>query len=474
MRRRFGRGLATCVANPPGYFLPVRRRFGRGLATCVANPDMSRPCDAGSWVTGYLPRLMCRPIRTLAASVVLALAGILVVAQAPSGAATAVRGFDGHTIKVGGLGSFASYPDADVGTRARLARANADHEVSGVTFEVTGYRDDGNSAASAATAAGKLVDEDGVFAVVPNLSQFTPGEALTKQRVPWFGWGIDPAYCTASTSTSSFGFGYSGCLAPTSGGRVPATGDSLYREVSGTTGNPTPTAAVVSTATDGGRRMVSASASSLAAAGFDVVYAKGLLAVPAPQFPVAAVEELLQARAGAPPDTVVCLATTDCLGVLQLLRANNYLGTFVSQLYADTPVRGLALSLATPQYVPFTANTAAQQQLLADVHAIKADAVATPGVVAGYLAADMFVAAVVRLQRDSTSITPSHVQRAASRMTFRADGLYGPVKYPNAFVRSSPACGALMRDAGIAWQQLDEFACTTKTVPLDPRFARVY
>ncbi|MFI5046039.1 MAG: ABC transporter substrate-binding protein [Acidimicrobiia bacterium] len=417
---------------------------------------------------------MHAPVRTLAVSVVLALAGILAVAPARTGAATAVRGFDGKTIKIGGLGSFASYPDADVGTRARLARANADHEVRGVTFEVTGYRDDGSSASTASAAATALVDQDRVFAIVPDLSQFTPGDELTRRAVPWFGWGIDASYCTTSTSTSGFGFGYSGCLAPTSGGRVPATGADLFREVSGTTANPAPTVAVVSTATDGGRRMVSASASSLAAAGFDVVFAKGLLAVPPQPYPVAAAEELLQSHAGAPPDSIVCLATTDCLALVQLLRANNYLGTFVSQLYADSPVRGLLFAFATPQYVPFTANTAAQQQLLADLHAVKADAVATPGVVAGYLAADMFVVAVARLRRQGTSITPRHVQQAASRMTFRRAGLYGPVKYPSAFVRSSPACGALVRDMGIAWQQVDAFACTTKTVPLDPRFAQVY
>jgi len=422
-------------------------------------------------------RVSLVPLSLVPVSLVWALSGVLLAVALPANGvagAERVRGFDGTTLKVGGLGSVATFPDADVGTRARLARANTNREVRGVTFEVTSYRDDGNSSEAAAAASTALVEDDGVFAVVPNLSQFTPGDQLTRAGVPWFGWGIDPSYCTAAASERSFGFGYSGCLAPVSGGPVPATGAALYRELSSRTGAAAPSVAVVATATDGGRRMVSSAATSLAAAGLDVVFAEGLLAVPPASSPNAAVQELLQSRGGAPPDAVVCLASTSCVGAFQLLRANNYAGTLVSLSSADVPVRGLFGALAMPQYVPFTENTAAQRKLLSDVKAVKADATATPGVVAGYLAADMLVAALRELQRDGTSITPRHLQGAASDMTFRRAGLYGPVQYPNAFLRATPACEALARDIGSAWEQVDAYACTKKTVPLDPRFAQVH
>ena len=171
----------------------------------------------------------------------------------------------------------------------------------------------------------------------------------------------------------------------------------------------------------------------------------------------------------------MCLATTNCLPLFQLLRANNYLGILSSQLYADTDVPGVAGMLATPQYVPFSEATAAQQQMLADVHAVKADAALTPGVVAGYFAADMLVAALVRLQRDGTSITPKHVQRAAARMTFEVSGPVRAGDVPER-VRALVARvrGRSCATPGRRGSRWSAFTCTKKTAPLDPRFAQVY
>ncbi|MET0628248.1 MAG: ABC transporter substrate-binding protein [Acidimicrobiia bacterium] len=398
-----------------------------------------------------------------------------VAAMAPAHAASSANDNESNAtlLKVGGLGSLASFPSADVGAKARLTRANADHEVEGVTFRYTEYVDDGSSEATAQAAATKLVDQDDVFAIVPALSPFTPGPELAKQKVLSFGWGADASFCTGSRSTNGWGFAVSGCLAPVLPERVPAIGAPLYRAVSTKTGNATPTLAVISTATDPGRRWVSSEASAYAAAGFDVVYVKGSLPVPPTSSPTAVVQDLLLANNGAPTDAVVCLATTECLAVKQFLQANNYTGTFQSFLYADTPVRGLANAFAAPQYAPFAADTPAQTRMLADVRALNPQAVMTPDVVIGYLAADMLVAALRRVVRDDKTITPANVQHAAAAMTFRVEGLYGPTKYPDSFVRSTSACSALVLDTGQSWDVVDPYGCTKKTVPVDARFGAV-
>ena len=145
------RGRASRAASPRHSRAPVRRSSGGRARTCVAAPDVLRPSAAGSMQSrGTVPRLM--RVHRLPILTVLLVVGL---ARHPARHRRVprpqVRGFDGTTLKVGGLGSFTTFPDADVGTRARLARANADNEVKGVTFEVTGYRDDGNSALDCGT-----------------------------------------------------------------------------------------------------------------------------------------------------------------------------------------------------------------------------------------------------------------------------------------------------------------------------------
>jgi ABC-type branched-subunit amino acid transport system substrate-binding protein len=420
------------------------------------------------------PRTAAAPARRGAIPVLCAaLVVSAITAIVPGHTAGAADDKDATLVKVGGLGSLASFPSADVGAKARLTRANTEHQVEGITFQYTEYLDDGSSDATAQAAATKLVDEDDVFAIVPALSPFTPAAQLAKAKVPSFGWGADASFCTGSRSTSGYGFAVSGCLAPVLPERVPAIGAPLYRAVNTKTGNASPTLAIISTATDPGRRWVSSEASAYAAAGFNVVYVKGSLPVPPTSTPTAVVQDLLLANQGAPPDAVVCLATTECLGVKQFLQANNYSGTFQSLLYADTPVRGLANAFAAPQYTQFAADTPAQTRMLADVRTVNPQTVMTPDVVIGYLAADMLVAALRRVVRDDKAITPANVQRAAAAMTFRVGGLYGPTKYPDAFVRSTSACSALVLDTGQSWDVVDPYACTKKTVPTDGRFAEV-
>ena len=75
-----------------------------------------------------------RSVRATATVLVTALAtaGLLALGATGGGAAPAVRGFDGTTIKVAGLGIASQFPGVPVGSKARIKRFNDTNEIKGV------------------------------------------------------------------------------------------------------------------------------------------------------------------------------------------------------------------------------------------------------------------------------------------------------------------------------------------------------
>ena len=109
------------------------------------------------------------------------------------------------TIKVGGIGYAANYGDAAIGAQARFQRANETKEVKGYKFQWTEFADDKNDPATALSETRRLVTQDGIFALVPDVSLATPGDFLTQQQIPWFGPGYDATYCP-DKGVKGFGF----------------------------------------------------------------------------------------------------------------------------------------------------------------------------------------------------------------------------------------------------------------------------
>ena len=133
-----------------------------------------------------------------------------------------MRGFDGSTIKIGGMGLHNNFPDGANGAQGRFLRFNETNEIKGIQIEYTGYLDDKQDPATALSVGRQLVQQDQVFAVIPNLSQYTPGDYFTQQKVPWFGWGFDATYCSPiPVGRRCTGFGYNGCLIPPDPKRMP-------------------------------------------------------------------------------------------------------------------------------------------------------------------------------------------------------------------------------------------------------------
>jgi ABC-type branched-subunit amino acid transport system substrate-binding protein len=407
--------------------------------------------------------------RTTVLAMVAALVAV-VTTPVVGGAAPSVRGFDGTTLTIGGMGLHNNFPDGANGAQGRFQRFNETNEIKGIKIDYVGYLDDKQDPATALSVARQLVQQEQVFAIVPNLSQYTPGDYLTQQKVPWFGWGFDASYCSPSPKETLYGFGYNGCLIPPDPKRMPDSGGQLYKYVSEQAGTDKPTLAMFSNETDSGKNAVATQASGYAGAGFDIVYAKGLLPPPPINDVTPYVQELLTSNDGGPPDAMVCLLSIDCLPVWAQLQANNYEGVYQSTLYSDLLLTPLAGTVASVQFVPFGENTPAQQQMIEDIHAFKEGAAINSGVAASYFAADMLISTLKTLKKQGKDITPENVQAQAAKTSFEVKGLFGPTKFPNSFVRPTPACTAIVSDTGSSWETVEPFFCSNRTFKVQQKY----
>src|SRR5438045_1134933 len=192
-----------------------------------------------AWQSRYCPRAIWRtawrssrgpPVRTRGDHVstrktkrmmrvgVLAVVSVIAAALVAPGVAQgapSVRGFSNGTITVAGMGYAANFdPDGTIGATARFKRFNDDNEIKGIKIEYKEFADDNQDPAKSLNEGRRLVQQVGVFAIVPDLSDTNPGPFFKQQHVPYFGWAFDDTYCSASPSTSVWGFGFNGCLVP--------------------------------------------------------------------------------------------------------------------------------------------------------------------------------------------------------------------------------------------------------------------
>jgi ABC-type branched-subunit amino acid transport system substrate-binding protein len=386
-----------------------------------------------------------------------------------AGAVPSVRGFDGTTITVAGLGIKAQFANAETGARARIQRFNDDNEIKGIKIKYAEFADDKQDNATALSEARRLVSQVGVFALVGDVSQFNPGDYFTQQQVPFFGFAFDKSYCSTKVNKSLWGFGYNGCLVNPSPSVIPDSGANPYAYVSKETGKKNPTLAVFANDTDSGKTAVTNNAVSYAKAGFKVV-AK-LNKMPAP--PIADytpyAQDLLQADSGNPPDAILCLLSTDCIQINAQLQANAYKGTFISSLYSDFLTKAMAGTVANALFVPTDQSTPGMNQLKKDVDAVSpgASGKVDSGMVAGYASTDMFIQALKTVaKKGKSNITPAAVQKVAMNQTWQIKGLAGPTTYPNSTIASSSACSAEVKSDGTQWTQVVPFTCSTKQYPV--------
>src|SRR4051794_4480164 len=117
---------------------------------------------------------------------------------------------EGDIVKTSAVGY--SQKLAELGAKARFERANNEGGVNGRKINYLGAVDNHLDPSQDLSTIKKVVQQDKAFAVVPLISPVLAqgGQFLVQNKVPFYGWGITPAYCNTEN-----GFGFSGCLVPT-------------------------------------------------------------------------------------------------------------------------------------------------------------------------------------------------------------------------------------------------------------------
>ena len=363
------------------------------------------------------------------------------------------------SIRVGGLGYSAVYGGADVGAKARFQRANDAGGVNGRTIEYLGFDDDGGDPAAGSAAAQKLVEQDGVFAVVPTVTpDLAASTYLVEQKVPYFGWALSSNFCG-----TRYGFGFTGCPVPKN-----ATSNAWPLLISKLlpTGAKGRAVAIVAENTPSGQYDVGALSAAATSVKFRVAYAKTSLAAPSTPDYDAVAKEVMTSNNGGIPDAVFVLGgASNVFGMQQALIANGYLGLFTNQLqYAPNLVAPAVSAIVLTQTAPVetAAENPAMQQLVTDVQKVAPDQPIDQSVIAGYWSADLFLAAV---QKAGKNPTPASLDRAANRkFTYAVPNTVGPTVFPAAHSLPTP-CGALVSSNGTAYAVKVPYTCG-RVVPI--------
>jgi len=357
--------------------------------------------------------------------------------------------------RVGGIADVELFPGTEIGARARLDALNASGGIHGRSVEFLGVSDDHRDPSVTRAEVRRLVREVGVDAIVPVVtSRFTADGSRGTGRVPAFGWGIAGGFCA-----NRWAFAITGCLAPLLPRRVPGIWGDLVASVLRTRGVRHPTAAIVVDAAAVPRSLDELRA-MVEAAGIRVTYAQAVLDSGEHAADVAdavATEVLVASRR--PPSAVFAVAGFGAVGALQdALRARGF-GGVMTNLVQYSPLLVAAANgayvltqFATPESAP---DNPAMREIVRQIASLTSDAV-TPSMLAGWLAADLWVRAVERAGRGAS---PQQVARAASRLRFQVPRTVGPTVFPRAFAQPT-SCGQLVTSDGVAFGVAVPYRCS--------------
>ncbi len=404
---------------------------------------------------------------------VVTVVGLLGALLTPAGASAPGAVSIDKTINVGGIGLAKTYAnDAPVGAQARLERANKNNEVKGYTFAYKGFADDNNDPNTALSEARRLVSQEGVVAIVPDVSIVPPTDYLTQSQIPSFGPGYSTAYCPTSPKTS-WDFGIYGCLIPEAPKQVPDTQWVLLKKSLAAKGLKNPTVALIGTDSTSGSVSIESQASAAQAAGFKVVYAKG--AYPAPPTVVGDyspyASALMTSNDGGAPDAIYSsVPATNALQLFSLMKGQGYTGTVLTPFYSNLLLKSLVGFYPYVQFAGFESGTPAIKQMLSDVESFKPGTPQTIGLVGGYYAADLFIQAVKAAQKANKTLTTASIQKAMQKFTYQVKGAIGPTTWPSAFSIGN-GCATLLYDTdGTAFTISQPYTCSTDYAKMDKKF----
>ena len=348
------------------------------------------------------------------------------------------RGVTDTTIKVGGLVYDTYYGDARVGVEARLKLANDDGGVHGRKIEVVGIENDNNEPTKGAEITQRLVEQEGVFALLPVLSgQFGGGDFIVQNNIPTFGWGTHPAFCG-----NTIAFGFTGCV---TNPNLKVGSNALGTVLKDHFGTSDKKIAFIGEDNDSGRGGLALLSASVADQGFEVVLEDNSL--PAPPDVVGDASPFVTKILESDPDVVYLIATLSGTTLAAALQNAGFDGTIITPSYSP-------LLLGAPGYDGVFVNTQfsmdpavpANAAMLEAVKAVKPDQKLNLAVSAGYWVTDMFIKALEETGEDLT-VEKFLATLNGGDFSFEVEGVVGPSTWPAKHDEPVP-CAALVEVKG--------------------------
>ena len=430
------------------------------------------PCDHRRGTSSPVGRR--RSNRTLF-SIAVVMALVLAACSAGSegsnnggGGGTTTRGVTDTEIKIGGLAALTSpqggYTGVDVGAKARFERANREGGVNGRQINYIGVKDDGEDPTRNLSQGRELVQQDGVFAIAPVVTQgLLPQttDIFEQEKVPFVGWGFMPGFCG-----SQYGFGFNGCITPPSGDLAnTSTAATLVDALKLGDGD---TVALQGYDAEGGRLGVDALKAAFTNAGLEVVYTDTSMPTTDATDFTPFVQKIMTSANGQPP-TAVAMVTlfNNTVGLTGSLNAAGYKGatmnylTYVPGLLENQQTVASAIdgTYVNTQWLPQEFGGPAIQQVQDDLKAIGEDPTIGFATSIGYWSADVLVQMLDAAGKDLTA--ESFAEAVNGGWTYEPLGDpmgIGPVQYPRDHDQPTP-CAALVQVKGTNYEPVLPLSC---------------
>ena len=381
------------------------------------------------------------------------------VAGAKVASQASVRGVTPTSITVAGLCD-PNFSTSAVGAQARFDAENAKGGTFGRKYVFKGCNNDNDDPNQDLTIGKRLVQQDGVFAIVPTMTPtLASAPFFAQQKVPFSGWGISTGFCQ-----NPYALGFTGCIVPppsikTTGTTWGALMDGAFKKRGDTTGAKGKTAAVISEDNDSGKTGTPVIVAQAKVVGMKVVYGKA--AIPAPPAVVGDyspyVTALMTSNGGKPPDVIfVVTSFGNVIGLSGALLQAGYKGILTNAVAYDPALIKAAngQSVFTQFDVPEDTSNANMVAVVNDIKKVSSAPIGQ-GTLGGYFAADAFVAAV---KKAGKNLTPDSFAKVLTKFTYGIKGVVGPTKYPQSRTLGAP-CGTLVTSNGTAYEVSSPYAC---------------
>jgi hypothetical protein len=372
--------------------------------------------------------------------------------------ADASQGFTANSITIEGdvdktSASGQSEALAELGAKARFARANKEGGVNGRTINYLGSADNKLDPAQDLPTVKKIVEQDKAFAIVPMVSPVLAagGTYLVNNKVPFYGWGITPAFCN-----NTVGFGFTGCLVPTTKtDEVSTASAGLIDKVLNIPDGTGKTVALISEDDVAGQFGIKVIQAAFVADHWKVTYSKSILPSTSPTTDFSPyAQAILTSNGGKAPDVMFHVTTVpNAEGLTKALTDAGFKGpqmnavTYDPAFLTGAAANNLDKEYVFIQYSAFEDNSAATQQMLKDVEAVQpSQTKLTQDIAIGYYSADIFLA---HLKKAGKNLSRTGFLAAANDgSSYEVPGGIGKLSFPDNH-QNSVACGSLVQiDSG--------------------------